>query len=223
MKFDKNRYTGKDNNFPYYSKSVLDILDLYKRKGKSMWPTDRVFYKQLKEQYPNLQKYTDKQILTFIEGFNRYMTEVCADYRDGVTLPANMGIMMICTFGQRNFAIDHNMSKQLGRRVHHKNDHSDGFGGGVYYSTYQTREGSSTPIRMYLNCELWTMVSCTSFRRTINKCYTTDWKKYHALPKSRRYADMIETYQKQLKTKKIVKQIKDTYNEFDFDDNENDD
>jgi len=208
--------TNTDNKKPIYCKGVVDILSLYYRKGNSMFKTDRAFYKQLKVKYPNLAKYSDQQILAYIEGFNRRITETTIDWRDGIMLPANVGLLMVTTMGFRTKAIDPVMSKKLGKDVYYRNDHSDGFGGGVYYSTVQTKDSHAKPTRMYSNCEFWYFTPNTKYKDLIRDAYFTDWKKFHVLPKSRRYADMNETYDKYLKTKQIVKKIKDNYNEFDF-------
>lgn len=210
-------YITKDPHIPVYQPTCMDILALYYKKGNSMLVTKREFYKDLKLKYPQLSKYTDNQISKHIKDFNKFVATTAAHYRDGLMLPANMGLLMICTMGKFTEAVDHKTSKKLGRLVHYKNDHSEGYGGGLYYSTTQIPEGKTVPERMYANCEYWTLSATKSIRVLINKRYEEDWKFFHVLPKSRRYSDMIDSYQKKLKTKKAIKEIKDTYDEFDFD------
>ena len=210
--------TARKIHIPKYK----DILDLYEArpssKGKhNIWATKRVFYNKLKADHPNLQKYRDQEILKCIEGFNRLIADTIIDYRDGVQLPANMGLLMICTLGKRTNSIDHKRSAELGVEVHMQNEHSDGYGGGIYYSTCLPKENQVKKVHMYRNCQYWTMCPSEKLKAQIAIAYKENWKKYHMVPKSRRYEDMVEdSYQKQMKTKQDVKQIKDTYNEFEF-------
>ena len=209
----------------HHQPGFKDILSLYelrhipgKKKGfHSIVPTKREFYKELKEKHPNLQQYRDQEILKCIEGFNKLITDTIIDYRDGVQLPANMGLLMVCTMGKRTNSIDHKKSAELGVEVHMQNYHSDGYGGGVYYSTCMPKENQTKKVHMYRNCQYWTMHPSAALKKQIQKAYLEDWKKYHMVPKSRRYEDMVEdSYQKQMKNKQDVKQIKDTYDEFRF-------
>lgn len=210
------QYGKRDLSSPIYQPSCLDILKLWDKRGNSMLPSKREFYKDLKEKFPQLKKYTDAQIHKHIKEFNEYIAETIVSDRNGLMLPANMGLVMICTMGKRTNAVDHKTSTELGKTVHFTNDWSESFGGGLYYSTNQTKEGKANPERLYTNCEYWYMSCTKNLKLAICKAYKTDWKIFYALPKSRRYIDMVDTYQKKLKTKKVIREIKDTYNEFDF-------
>lgn len=209
-------YRIQDAKVPHYRRGCLDILGLYYRKGKSVLQSDRAFYKNLKLKYPELAKYRDQEILTYIEGCNKFIVKTAIEHRDGVMLPANMGFMMICTMGKRTKAIDHALSAKLGKEVTFRNTHSEGYGAGVYYSTNQKKENQARSVKMWENCEYWSLRPNITFSRAIETAYKDNWKKYHIIPKSRRLTDMDDSYQKQLKTRKIIKQIKDTYDEFDF-------
>lgn len=214
-------YIPRDPHIPIYNPTFMDILALYtSKKSKynkiSIFIGEREFYKDLKEKYPQLSKYGDSQIAAHIKGFNIFVTETIIWHKDGVLLPANLGFVMVCTMGRRNFAIDHKASAEKKVKVYHKNDHSEGYGGGLYYSTTQIPEGKTIPERMYSNCEYWMLESSKRLDRLIEAEYKKDWKKFHMLPKSRRYTDMIPSYKKTLKNKKVIKELKDSYNEFDF-------
>ena len=181
-----------------------------------MQRTDHGFYKKLKEQYPNLLKYTNRQIADCIKGFNLHLRDTALVYKDGIQLPAQMGRIIVCTMGKRTIGIDRKRSNEVGYRVYYRNDTTEGYGVGLYYTGYHMKEYKSQPIRMFANCEFWAMYPSNEFKTLMSKAYKKDWKHFWMIPKSRHISDMTDSYQKQLKTKKIVKQIKDKYSEFDF-------
>jgi hypothetical protein len=234
--YDYRNFVTMTEQKPYKHKTNLtvhhpgyrDILKLYDTKisksgNNSVVKGKREFYKKLKEKHPNLENYKDQDILQCIEGFNNFIADTIIDYRDGVQLPANMGILMVCTLGKRTDAIDHKKSAELGVEVCLQNNHSDGYGGGIYYSTCLAKENQVKKGYMYPNCQYWMMFPSVNLKQKIKIAYEENWKKYHMVPKSRRYEDMsIDSYQKQLKTRMDVKQIKDTYDEFQFPINEED-
>jgi hypothetical protein len=205
-----------DPHAPRYHPTRVDILSLYKREGKTIKLTGTDFYKNLRTTYPNLSLYTDQQIMKHIEGFNKHLRDVAIQYKDGVQLPAQMGTLAVCTMGKRTTGIDRKTSNEKGYRVYHRNDASEGYGVGLYYTGYHSKEYNSKPMRMFTNCEFWSVYPNKEFRTLMSKAYKEDWKRFWVIPKSRRINDMVDTYQKQLKTKKIVKQITDKYSEFDF-------
>jgi len=194
-----------------------DILAIYYRKGKSVHKGKCEFYNKLKEEHPELRKYTNQQILKYIEDFNFLLADTIIDYRDGVQLPANMGLLMVCTMGKRTNSIDHKKSAELGVEVRMLNEHSDGYGGGIYYSTCMPKENQVKNVHMYKNCQYWTMEPSFKLKQQIKDAYIENWKKYHMVSKRRRYEDLVEnSYHKQMKNKQDIKQIKDTYDEFHF-------
>jgi len=222
--FEPDNYVPKDPRAPHYRRECLDILNLYYYENGNVYKADRTFYKQLKEQYPDLRKYSDKQILDFIVAFNKMLAKTIVGYRDGVTLPSNVGLFMVCTLGKRNEAIDHHSSEKAGKVIHYRNDHSEGYGGGVYYSTTQPKTELAAPTRLFENCKYWGFIPDKPFRQLIKEQYLINWKQYYMVPKSRRWIDMKETYQKKQKLKKDMRQIKEGYDEFGFgnDDIDND-
>lgn len=209
-------YTQRDLHNPIHQPGCMDILSLYYKGKKAMLKTDRAFYNDLKEKYPQLKKYKDSQISNHIKGFNLFVAKTIVSERDGVMLPANMGLVMIATMGKFTEQVDPVKSNELGKIAYYKNDHSEGYGGGLYYSTTQITEGKTTAEKMYANCEYWYMSTTKILKGMIANAYRTDWKFFHMIPKSRRYVDMNSSYQKKLKMKKVIKEIKDTYDEFDF-------
>ena len=200
----------------HYYPEELDILALYYRKGVSVFRSDRSFYKKLREQSPELSCYTDQQICSLLDGFNKHLVDVAVDNRDGIQLPAHMGHIMVCTMGKRTRAVDRKRTKELGMIVYHRNEHSDGQGAGIYYTAYHAKENNSNPKKMYVNCEFFSFFGNRRFVALMSQAYRTNWKKYWMIPKSRRVIDMIDTYQKQLKTKKVIKSISQDYDEFKF-------
>lgn len=212
----KKQYKPIDHHVPNYNVGNLDILSLYERKGNSIHKTKQVFYKELKDKNPNLEKYTNKQIMDYIINFNKFLATTTTEYKDGVMLPANMGLMMMCTFGLRTMAVDMKSSEKSGYVQYYKNGHSEGYGCGVYYSTVQPKGELMTAVSMYTNSSYWSVKPGMFYRYAMQTAYVENWKKFYMVPQSRRFSDMEKSYKKELKKKQAVRQIKSTYDEFDM-------
>ena len=126
----RKKFRVIDHRVPNYRLGKLDILNLYEKrnnayKGKTVAKASQEFYIALKKKYPNLEKYTNKKILVYITEFNKFVAKTTTEYRDGVSLPANLGLMMMCTFGHRTRAINVQLSEQTGKEEYYRNDHSE--------------------------------------------------------------------------------------------------
>lgn len=219
---EKKKFKIIDHKVPNYRSGNLDILSLYKRfpnnkKGVTIAKTKQNFYINLKEKYPHLSKYTNRQILDCVTTFNKFVAKTTTTYKDGVFLPANMGILMMCTFGKRTLAINVQASEKTGYEQFYRNEHSEGNGCGVYYSTTQPKGETGIPTPMYVNSKYWSIKPGMFYRYAMCDAYKDNWKKFYTVPNSRRYVDMQnESYKKDIKLKKAIKEIKNSYDEFDM-------
>jgi len=200
---------------PRYKTDTFDVLARYYRKGNSVCKSDNDFYKRMKETYPDLSIYPDVQIQKLCIEFNKFLSEVIVEHRDGVLLHANLGFVMVCTAGKRTCAVNYKESKKQGEKVFYRNEHSESYGAMVYYSGYY-RERNSRPLRMFDNCEVWSFCAGRRLNRLVAQGYKECYKKYWKLPKSRRITDMLNSYQKQMRVKRKVKAIPENYDEFKF-------
>lgn len=199
-----------------YRFSKLNILSLYYRKTTSVCSSSREFFKKLKKKHQQLMKYRDQDIRRYIVGFNQLIANTIIEHRDGVLLPEQLGLIIICTIGKRTQAIDWNRSRELGCIVHHLNEHSEGYGGGLYYTACLPQEGKVRTRRTFTNSEYWYVKPCENMKSMISTAYKKDWKTYWKLPGSKRISEVIDTYDKQMKIKRRQKQLEEGYDEFRF-------
>lgn len=175
------------------------------------------FFKELKEKSPELKKYTNVHIKSIIRRFNENLVEVMVEHRDGVVLPLRLGTMFIATFGKKKKTIDIQTSSEEGVIHYLNNSHSEGYGGGVYYSSQWNPDFYTYSKVTYANARFWSFETGENFCHRIKDAYVTNWKKYWVLPTSRRIIDLAESYKKKKRAKEIVKvAIEKKYNEFKF-------
>lgn len=168
------------------------------------------FYTELKNSYPELQRYTNAQIKTYIKSFNTHLTDVVIENRDGLQLPLIAGYMAIATFGKRTLGIDRKTSQEIGQVVRFKNEHTEGFGGGLYYTPYKISDMGKSAKVMYRNASIWSLIANRPLNLKISKAYSTNWRKYMVLGKSRKFLEIFKIDMTTYKRKK--KEI----NEFEF-------
>jgi len=151
-----------------------------------------------------------------IQRFNEAIRDTIIEEKDGVLLPMKMGIIMVTTFGKRTYAIDPVTSQKKGEVVYYRNLHSEGMGGGVYYTPKTEATAMSDKRMLFANARYWYFEAGRHTNRAITKAYRTDWKKYWKLTPSRRLVDVLDTYRSKRIRKIKENKIKKDYDEFKF-------
>jgi len=157
-------YKKPDLNAPRYFEEKLSV-------------TERGFYPEMVAQYPNLAKYSPKEIVKMLKGFNREKVAIpVMSTREGVKLPNALGTIFLGFFKNKyhlDLTTDATASEELGKKVHHSNYSSDGFIPYIYYSKYY---GSYR--NPFLNSEYWSFEPCRNITRSMKQYIDKDWKKY---------------------------------------------
>lgn len=169
-----------------------------------------VFYKELKKEYPQLEKYTEKQIKSYIKNFNGHLGDTIISHRDGVQLPILSGFLAVVTFGKRTLAVDRKASQELGTVVTHKNEETNGNGGGIYYSPFCISRAGSESKSIYKNSMLWTFHGIRPLNKKISAAYKANWTKYRIISEDR---FLLSLFKKDLST---YKKKRVELNEFEF-------
>jgi hypothetical protein len=118
----------------------------------------------MKEQYPELDKYSNKEISKIIEHYNKRLAQEVINNRNGLKLPDGLGIVVAgaCRISRKSAAenIDFKTSDELGQTVIHQNLHSDEYIAKIKYSNELDRH-------MFDNHHLWFFDACRPLTRTV--------------------------------------------------------
>lgn len=123
------------------------------------------FFARLKEQHPQLAKYSNQKIALWITAYNKAMAKAVVENRDGVQLPERIGYVVtgICkptpTTASNN--IDFAASKRLGANVHYRNAHTNGYIAKIYYT-------NNVPRCRFTNHNLWTFKPVRALTRAVS-------------------------------------------------------
>src|ERR1700742_414018 len=83
MEYNKDKYRVFDPKAPRIVRKRYNIL------------SEKSFYKKLKLQYPELEKYKNTQIRQYISNFNKRISDEVIENRTGVKLMSGLGIIVI--------------------------------------------------------------------------------------------------------------------------------
>lgn len=158
---------------------------------------------------PDTLVYSEKEIISILEGFNKYLSKVVTSIREGVAMPLHMGVMVSGTWGDKPVK-DISTSVRLQKEVTYKNYHSDGYGGRIYYITEMTKS------RFALG-KFWGFIPVDEMSRNLRDGYLKDWKLYANIPNSKgAYKIYKKAKAKQFAAGMTEENMK-AYDEFDFD------
>jgi len=150
----KKQYTPTDPHIPKFRWKRFDILN----------NSNKDFYAAMKQQYPELDKYSNKDISKIIEHYNKRLAQEVINNRNGLKLPDGLGIVVAgaCRISRKSAAenIDFKTSDELGQTVIHQNLHSDEYIAKIKYSNELDRH-------MFDNHHLWFFDACRPLTRTV--------------------------------------------------------
>ena len=167
------------------------------------------FYTVLKEKYPHLKKYKKEQIRGFIKRYNEAIAQTVIENAHGVSLPLKLGNILVCTFNKSRGVVDRKTSELLNKKVYYTNEHTDGYGGGIYYSAREEPLIGNDSPALYKNANIWKFEGCRNFNRAVAKAYGADWKKYPRLQDTGKIKEINK------KDRKVITKRKND-NEFEF-------
>jgi len=187
-------FSKVDKHAPRFSKSVANLY----HPGKNF--ADRrnkeTNYGKLCEMYPNLAKYTEKQIFNILRRFNIRLCDYICTHRDGIVLPAQMGIIFVGTYERKK-------DDKTGKRE------SEGYGGWAFYTSELVK-------KIFKNSNYWSFDPCDDLRRRIAAAYKANWKMFVVVPWARMVKDMVKIDKRRVAKLKTEEEMLTIYNEFDI-------
>jgi hypothetical protein len=211
MEYNKDGYRIFDPKAPRVVKERYNIL------------MEKSFYKDLKDEYPELKRYTNIQIRKFIENFNKRIVDEAIENRAGVKLMSGLGLIVIggCKLtpetAKKN--IDHAASRKYNKRIYYQNNHTDKYVGKVKYSSEAERY-------YFPNHHFWCFDATRPFYEKVSEQFNDPdgWKKYIVFTKNQHISHLFRK-QKIYKEKKVHvdnrKRRLEQFSEFSFEE-END-
>ena len=163
-------YKKPDLHAPRNRKQVKDFLS---RPDKDPFK----FFARLKQQNPELKKYTNKEIGGWIMAFNKQMADEVANTRHGVILPQGLGKVQtgVCKPTEVTAAnnIDYATSQKLGFQVHYSNSHTDGFLAKIRYF-------NNMPRCRFKKYHKWRFKPCRALKKAVSTVMKKDtgYKQY---------------------------------------------
>jgi len=171
---------------------------------------NKEFLNNFKKKHPKYRHIEDEVLRKIIKTFNRTVTQLVVDSRDGVQLPEQIGWLFIGTCqASKKRNVDFAKSRTYGVSVENKNWASDGKLAKIFFTNY-------APKHKMKNREFWSFVACREFKRNVAKTYPENWNMYVVVDPKRK---IRLAYSKTLYRDKKLKDTKhalETYNEFDL-------
>jgi len=144
------------------------------------------FYTRLKLVYPNVEKYTNKEIKKMINRCNKEVIRTqCLFTREGAELPANLGHIFMGTGPQianpsvktKDSIVNKKVSMTLEEVRIFANPHTEGNIARIYYTNYEAKfrfEGAG----------MWMFKPGQEMRSIACKAYTENWRMYFHVRKN---------------------------------------
>ncbi len=151
-------YNSPDLNAPRNRSKLKDFL---------AYPKDDFygFFSRLKEQNPQLTKYSNKEIAGCIKEYNKQMAHEVATSRYGVKLPEGLGAVVTGLCTPTEFTIRHNIdyatSMRLGVAVPYRNHHTNDYVAKIYYI-------NDIPRCRFTNHRIWAFKPVRALSRAVS-------------------------------------------------------
>jgi len=165
----------------------------------------KIGYKELLKDNANisLEEYKD-----LICSFSRFCCEVVANTRDGIELPADLGVIRVNSYKEKRKVYDIPTSIKVGKLVTYKNHETDGYSAKIFYSNLDMQY-------KFVERELWRFVAVREFKNLVSKTFVKNWKMYYECVPLNKKAT-IESFKKHDIVKPKMEDIFNDYNEFDI-------
>lgn len=183
-----------------YKRPSVDILSIrndYRKRSGGKFITIRrdkeknLFYKNLKDNNPELKVYTNSQIRKYIMEFNKRVKDTVLVNREGVDLPSHMGPIFIATYGKRKYGVDKNLSRMYKKKIYFTHEKVNRQGGCIFWVPKLEKY-------KFPNSHLWRLEPCQIWKKELMESYLSrQWKKYITVPSKRYvYKYIAVTYNK---------------------------
>lgn len=123
------------------------------------------FFDKIKQQHPQLQKYTNKEIAGWIQEYNKQMATEVATSRKGLLLPEGLGAVVtgLCkpTSKTASYNIDYRTSGRIGIAVPYRNHHTNDYLAKISYT-------NNIPRCRFTNHQIWTFKPVRALSRAVS-------------------------------------------------------
>jgi hypothetical protein len=166
--------------------NCLDVLQIGYWNDKKRYIRTGEFYKKIKSNNPILEKYTNLQIRNYVRKFNENIADICVDHKDGIILPMRTGHILTVVSKGSGTGIDRKASQEAGKIKYYRNEHSEGYVGKIYYSTYEQSPYKQRPQPYYENNVYWSFSTGRTLALKITDGLRSNWKKYKVITETKK-------------------------------------
>jgi len=171
---ERKKFNNPDLHAPRCREMIKDILsypnyDPYR------------YFARMKEQYPQMKQYSNRQIALWIEDYNKQMAHEVASSRNGVMLPEGLGYVVVGNCKLTEVTAKHNIdyaaSSKYGVIINHSNYHCEGYVATIQYY-------NNIPRQRFKNHELYDFKPCRALSRAVSAEFKAG-KYNHFIPLSK--------------------------------------
>lgn len=201
----RRNYIIADPKAPRFTKEIFNILN----------PGNKDFFNDLKNKYPELKIYSNKQITKFIIAYNKRVSEEVINNRNGVKLLDGLGVIVAgaCSISKDTTLNNINWKElqDTGTQVSHQNINTDNYIVKIKYSNELDKH-------MFENRQMWCFDADRNFSRNLAAEFKKPdgWKKYIVFTTKQHISHLFrKTKIKNTEKKEVrVKEILENYDEF---------
>lgn len=196
-------YKKPDLNKPRYRTEVIAFKN-------------REFYATFRKKYPEHKNVSDKILRSIIETHDKNISNTVIENRDGVELQSGLGYLFVGSINipskrKNTVNVDHKKSALCGKEVAHRNLHTDGRMGKIFYSNYLSKY-------RLRDRDLWVFSGHRDFTRKVAETFPSNYKKYIEVENYLRISKIFKRNQRKSIAIKLNADIDiSNYNEFDLD------
>jgi len=148
-------------------KTPLANAPKYRPTGKSF--LNPILFCAFKKKHPEHKEVKNKDLSTVIKTFNSLIAETACEFRDGVELPEDLGVIIVASCVKKDDYLDIEKSRKTGKRTVNRNWNTDGFIVKIFFINKLYRHN-------YKHKELWKFKGNMNFRRMVSKKFQKNWK-----------------------------------------------
>jgi len=143
----------------------------FRKKSKFILSKD--LYARFLEKFPEYKDLTYNSFKDIIKEFNSKVVDKVIDERTGVTLPENLGVLLVCSFKPKSTAknLNFKLSAEHGQTITNRNLNTEDLLCKIFYTNYNYRMRLSNRV-------FWKFVPHRSFKRKVSKAFVENYNKY---------------------------------------------
>jgi hypothetical protein len=142
-------------------------------RNKSKFILNKELFNKFLKKYPEYKNLNYETFKEVIKSFNNKLVDKVIEERNGVALPENLGVIVICSFKPKNNSSNFNfkLSNEHGKNVKNRNLNTEDLLCKIFYTNYNYR------MRL-ANRAFWKFTPHRSFKRKVSKEFIDNYNKY---------------------------------------------